>query len=65
MSAALLHCAARGQAAAEVVSVVRAFEGREPAGPAVARLLAAGLTSGADLAWGLVAGCAAVLALPA
>lgn len=65
VSAALLHCAARGQAAAEVVSVLRAFEGREPAGPAVARLLAAGHTSGADLAWGLAAGCAAVLALPA
>lgn len=65
VSAALLHCAARGQAAAEVISVLRAFEGREPAGPAVARLLAAGHTSGADLAWGLAAGCAAVLALPA
>ena len=64
VSAAPLCCAARGQAA-EVVSVLRAFEGREPAGPAVARLLAAGHTSGADLAWGLAAGCAAVLALPA
>ena len=31
VSAALLHCAARGQAAAEVISVLRAFEGREPA----------------------------------
>lgn len=64
VSAAPLCCAARGQAA-EVVSVLRAFEGREPAGPAVARLLAAGHTSGANLAWGLAAGCAAVLALPA
>lgn len=65
VSAALLACAARGQAAAEVVNVLRALEGREPAGPAVARLLAVGHTSGADLAWGLAAGCAAVLALPA
>ena len=65
VSAALLHCAARGQASAEVISVLRAFEGRESAGRAVARLLAAGHTSGADLVWGPAAGCPAVLALSA
>jgi Protein of unknown function (DUF2877) len=65
VSATLLHCAARGQAAAEVATVLRAFAGQEPAGPAVARLLAAGHTSGADLAWGLAAGCRAALALSA
>lgn len=65
LSATLLHCAARGQAAAEVATVLRAFAGQEPAGPAVARLLTAGHTSGADLAWGLAAGCRAALALSA
>jgi hypothetical protein len=64
LSATLLHCAARGQAAAEVATVLRAFAGQEPAAPAVTRLLAAGKTSGADLAWGLAAGCRAALALP-
>ena len=65
VSATLLHCAARGQAAAEVAAVLRAFAGQEPAGPAATRLLAAGHTSGADLAWGLAAGCRAALALSA
>ncbi|MGE5287387.1 MAG: DUF2877 domain-containing protein [Micromonosporaceae bacterium] len=65
LSATLLHCAARGQAAAEVATVLRAFAGQEPAGPAAARLLTAGHTSGADLAWGLAAGCRAALALSA
>jgi hypothetical protein len=45
--------------------VLRALGSREPAGPAATRLLAAGHTSGADLAWGLVAGGRAVLALSA
>jgi Protein of unknown function (DUF2877) len=65
LSATLLHCAARGQAAAEVATVLRAFAGQEPAAPAVTRLLTAGQTSGADLAWGLAAGCRAALALSA
>jgi hypothetical protein len=65
LSATLLHCAARGQAAAEAATVLRAFAGQEPAVPAVTRLLAAGHTSGADLAWGLAAGCRAALALSA
>ncbi|MGH3195462.1 MAG: DUF2877 domain-containing protein [Streptosporangiaceae bacterium] len=65
VSATLLHCAARGQGSAEAASVLRALGGREPAGPAATRLLATGHTSGADLAWGLVAGCRAVLALSA
>jgi len=64
VSAALLHCAARGQGSPEVAGVLRALGGLEPAPAAVARLLAVGHTSGADLAWGLSAGCQAVLALP-
>ncbi|MGH3400133.1 MAG: DUF2877 domain-containing protein, partial [Streptosporangiaceae bacterium] len=63
VSAALLHCAARGQGSAEVGRVLRALGGLEPAAAAVARLLAIGHTSGADLAWGLSAGGQAVLAL--
>lgn len=64
VSAALLHYAARGQGSVEVAGVLRALGGLEPAPAAVARLLAVGHTSGADLAWGLSAGCQAVLALP-
>lgn len=63
VSATLLHCAARGQAAAEVATLLRAFAGQEAAAPAMARLLAVGHTSGADLAWGLAAGCRASLGL--
>ncbi|RAY13237.1 hypothetical protein DPM19_21145 [Actinomadura craniellae] len=63
LAATLLHCAARGQAGAEVAAVLRAVAGHEPMEPAVRRLLAAGHTSGADLAWGLLAGCRATLAL--
>jgi hypothetical protein len=65
VSATLLYCAAHGQAAGEVAAVLRGFAGQEPARPAVTRLLAAGHTSGADLAWGLAAGCRAALALSA
>jgi hypothetical protein len=65
VSATLLHCAARGQAAGEVAAVLRGLAGQEPARPVVTRLLAAGHTSGADLAWGLAAGCRAALALSA
>ncbi|MGH3410516.1 MAG: DUF2877 domain-containing protein, partial [Streptosporangiaceae bacterium] len=57
------HCAARGQGSAEVGRVLRALGGLEPPAAAVARLLATGHTSGADLAWGLSAGGQAVLAL--
>ncbi|XVQ13747.1 DUF2877 domain-containing protein [Spirillospora sp. CA-255316] len=63
LAASLLHCAASGAAGAEVAAVLRAVAGHEPAGPAVRRLLAAGHTSGADLATGVLAGCRAVLAL--
>jgi hypothetical protein len=65
LAASLLHCAARGQAAEEVSAVLRSFAGQEPAEPAARRLLAAGQQAGADLAWGLVAGCRAALALSA
>jgi Protein of unknown function (DUF2877) len=61
LAASLLHCAATGQAAAEVSAVLLGMAGQEPLEPAAARLLAAG--QGADLAWGLVAGCRAALLL--
>lgn len=64
LSATLLHCAARGQAAAEVAAVLHGFAGQEPLLPAIRKLLVTGRTSGADLAWGLSAGCRAALALP-
>src|SRR5260370_2095736 len=56
VSATLLHCAARGQAAAEVAAVLRAFAGQEPGAPAGTRLPAARPTSGAGPALGLAAG---------
>jgi hypothetical protein len=65
LAATLLHCAASGAAGADVAAVLRAVAGREAPRPAVRRLLAAGHTSGADLAWGVRAGCRAVLALAA
>lgn len=65
LAATLLHCAASGDTGAEVGAVLRAVAGHEPAGPAVRRLLAAGHTSGADLAAGISAGCRAALALGA
>ncbi len=63
LGATLLHCAARGQAAEEVSAVLRGLAGQEPLGPAIRKLLATGQSQGADLAWGLVAGCRAALAL--
>jgi hypothetical protein len=65
LAATLLHCAARGQAGTELASVLRGIAGHSPLRPAVHRLLSVGHTSGADLAWGLVAGCRATLALAA
>jgi hypothetical protein len=61
LAASLLHCAASGQAAAEVSAVLLGLTGQEPLETAAARLLAA--PGGADLAWGLVAGCRAALRL--
>jgi Protein of unknown function (DUF2877) len=61
LAASLLHCAASGQAAAEVSAVLFGMAGQEPLETAAARLLAT--TQGADLAWGLVAGCRAALLL--
>ncbi len=46
-----------------VSAVLRAIAGQEPMAPALRRLLGAGHTSGADLAWGVLAGCRATLAL--
>lgn len=62
LSATLLHCAARGQAALEVTAVLRGIAGQAELRPAVRRLLGAGHTSGADLTWGLLAGSRAALA---
>jgi hypothetical protein len=61
LAAALLHCAASGQAAAEVAAVLSGMAGQEPLERAAKRLLTD--TAGADLAWGLVAGCRAALTL--
>jgi hypothetical protein len=63
LAAALLHCAARGQAPEEVSAVLHGITGQEPLEPAARRLLSAGGASGAELTWGLMAGCAAALAL--
>jgi hypothetical protein len=63
LAATLLHCASRGQAGAEVAAVLRGIAGQAPLRPAVRRLLGVGHTSGADLTWGLLAGCRATLAL--
>ncbi|MGW4637426.1 DUF2877 domain-containing protein [Sphaerisporangium sp. NPDC004334] len=63
ISATLLHCAAQGQACAEALAVLRAVAGHQSLEPAVRGLLRLGHTSGADLAWGLRAGMAAVLRL--
>jgi hypothetical protein len=61
MATALLHCAASGQAAAEVSAVLLGMAGQEPLELAAKRLLTD--TAGADLAWGLAAGCKAALTL--
>jgi Protein of unknown function (DUF2877) len=61
LAVSLLHCAASGQAAAEVSAVLLGMAGQEPLESAAAKLLAA--AQGADLAWGLVAGCRAALLL--
>jgi hypothetical protein len=61
LAASLLHCAAGGQAGAEVSAVLLGMAGQEPLEPAAGRLLASSL--GADLAWGLVAGGRAALRL--
>ncbi|GAT66050.1 carboxylase [Planomonospora sphaerica] len=63
ISATLLHCAARGESSGEVLAVLRALAGHRPLQPALGRLLGLGHTSGADLAWGLRIGLAAVLCL--
>jgi hypothetical protein len=63
LAATLLHCAARGQASVEAAAVLRGIAGQDPLVTAARRLLATGHTSGADLAWGLLTGCRAALAL--
>lgn len=61
LGAALLHCAAGGQAADSVAAVLLGMAGQEPLEGAASRLLTG--VSGADIAWGLVAGCRAALML--
>jgi Protein of unknown function (DUF2877) len=56
LGASLLHCAARGQAVAEVASVLHGVAGEEPLEPATRKFLDA-TPWAADVAWGLVAGC--------
>lgn len=63
LAATLLRCAARGQASVEAGAVLRGIAGQDPITPAVKRLLGIEHTSGADLAWGLLAGCRAAVAL--
>ena len=66
LAASLLHCAARGQAAAEAAAVLHGVAGEDPVEPAARRLLtvsAAAALGAADLAWGMVAGCRAAQAL--
>jgi hypothetical protein len=65
LGASLLHCAARGQAAAEVAAVLHGVAGEDPVEPAARRLLTArpAAAGTADLAWGIVAGCRAAQAL--
>ncbi|WP_344830018.1 DUF2877 domain-containing protein [Actinocorallia longicatena] len=63
LSASLLHCAARGQAAGEAAAVLRGLAGQESLVPAVRRLMSTGRNSGPDVAWGLLAGCKATLSL--
>jgi hypothetical protein len=72
LGATLLHCAARGQATAEVSDVLRGVAGQEPLGQAARALLAAAhapgtgqALAGTDLAWGLITGCRAAVALAA
>jgi Protein of unknown function (DUF2877) len=61
LAAALLYCAASGAAAADVSEVLLGMAGQEPLDRAASRLLTD--VAGADLAWGLVAGCRAALML--
>jgi hypothetical protein len=65
LAASLLHCAARGQAAAEVAAVLHGVAGEDPVEPAVRRLLIAktAAVGTADLTWGLATGCRAAQAL--
>jgi hypothetical protein len=65
LAASLLHCAARGQAAAEVAAVLHGVAGEDPVEPAVRRLLTAktAAVGTADLTWGLATGCRAAQAL--
>jgi hypothetical protein len=63
ISAALLHCAARGEASPEVTAVLRGIIGGQALDPAQRRLHRIGHTSGSDLAQGIAIGLDAVLSL--
>jgi hypothetical protein len=62
LGASMLHCAARGQAPAEVSAVLHGLAGEEPAEPAARKLLGSAPWM-ADIAWGIVAGCRAAQVL--
>lgn len=68
LGSALLHCAARGQAAAEVSALLHGVAGDEPAEIAARRLLAADASAQVTkamsaMAWGVMAGCRAARVL--
>ncbi|MGD0558923.1 MAG: DUF2877 domain-containing protein [Streptosporangiaceae bacterium] len=62
LGASVLHCAARGQAPAEVSAVLHGLAGDEPVEPAARKLQSTGSWL-ADIAWGIVAGCRAAQVL--
>jgi hypothetical protein len=68
LGSALLHCAARGQAPAEISALLQGVAGDEPAETAARRLLTADTNAQVTkamsaMAWGVVAGCRAARAL--
>jgi hypothetical protein len=66
LAASLLHCASKGQTAAEVSAVLHGLTGEEALEPAVRAFLSAdpsGILAAADLSWGLVSGCRAAQVL--
>jgi hypothetical protein len=66
LAASLLHCASKGQTAAEISAVLHGVTGEDALEPAVRALLGgdpSGILAAADLAWGLVSGCRAAQVL--
>jgi hypothetical protein len=68
LGSTLLHCAARGQAAAEISALLQGIAGDEPAETAARRMLTADMNAQVTkamsaMAWGVVAGCRAARTL--